>query len=79
MPDEPHDSAGEEAAQKLISLADAAAISGLSHSHLRLLVREGKIWGTKLGRDWLTTEQAVKAYLDTERKTGPKGKRKTSG
>lgn len=56
----------------LISLAQASQISGLSHSHLRLLVRQGKIKATKIGRDWLTTEAAVRDYLATERKPGPK-------
>ena len=32
----------------LLSLSEAAAISGLSASHLRLLVRSGEIWGRKL-------------------------------
>lgn len=74
MPNEPSKSAGEEAAQQLISLAEAAELSGLSHSHLRLLVRQKKIWAIKKGRDWLTTEEAVKTYLVTDRKPGPKTK-----
>ena len=73
MPDKTSDSAGEKAVQ-LISLTEAAEISGLSHSHLRRLVRDGKIWGTKIGRDWLTTEKAVQNYLSTERRPGPKPK-----
>ena len=55
-----------------ITLAQAAEISGLSHSHLRLLARQGKIKSQKLGRDWLTTEDAVRAYMATDRKPGPK-------
>lgn len=74
MPDETDDTAVEEAAQQLITLSEAAQLSGLSHSHLRLLVRKGKIWGAKLGIGWVTTEAAVKKYLATERKPGPKRK-----
>jgi excisionase family DNA binding protein len=74
MPDESNDPAGEEAARKLISLAEAANISGLSQAHLRLLVRQGKIWGTKIGRNWVTTEEAVREYLATDRRPGPKSK-----
>jgi len=59
-------------AEKLISLVEAAAISGFSTGYLRRLLREGKIQGTKIGRDWLTTEEAVKDYLSTERRPGPK-------
>jgi excisionase family DNA binding protein len=64
--------AGDEAAHQLITLAEAAELSGLSHSHLRLLVRRGMIWGKKFGRDWLTTEAAVKEYLAMERRPGPR-------
>lgn len=72
MPDEPHEPAGEDAAKQLITLSEAAEKTGLSHSHLRLLVRHGKVWGTKLGHSWVTTETAVRRYLATERKPGPK-------
>ena len=53
-------------AQEFISLADAAAISGLSLSHLRLLARTGKIEARKIGRDWITTWAAVETYLADE-------------
>lgn len=52
--------------EHLISLKEAAAHSGLSHSHLRLLARTGKIAARRLGRDWFTTEQAVAAYLENQ-------------
>ncbi len=72
MPDEPSESAGKEAAQKLISLAEAAELSGLSAGHLRLLVSRGTIWGTKIGRNWVTTEETVREYLAKDRRPGPK-------
>ncbi len=59
----------------LISLSEAAKRTGLSASHLRLIVRRGEIWGRKLGRNWLTTEQAVRDYLAQEHKPGPKPKK----
>jgi excisionase family DNA binding protein len=74
MPDEPSDSSEEAGVQPPISLAEAAKISGFSQGYLRRLMREGKIRGTKIGRDWLTTEKAVKDYLSTERRPGPKPK-----
>lgn len=58
--------------EDLISLSEAAQQTGLSASHLRLLVRRGEIWGKKVGRNWLTTEQAVQEYLAHDRRTGPK-------
>jgi hypothetical protein len=57
---------------ELISLAEAAALSGLSHGHLALLIRRGDLWGKKIGRDWVTTKQAVLDYLASNPKPGPK-------
>jgi len=57
---------------ELITLREAAEFCGLSHSHLRLLIRRGEIWGKKIGRDWFTTTQAVREYLTRDRRPGPK-------
>ena len=59
----------------LISLSEAAELSGLSHSHLRLLARNDQIWAKWLGRGWFTTEQALNDYLSQDRKPGPKPKK----
>jgi hypothetical protein len=56
----------------LISLRKAARISGLTQPHLALMIRRGKLWGMKIGRNWITTEQAVQKYLASDRKPGPK-------
>lgn len=64
----------EDEAKKLISLAEASQISGLSPAHLRLLVKQGKLWGIKIGRDWVTTTIALQKYLDSDRRPGPKPK-----
>jgi excisionase family DNA binding protein len=58
----------------LITLREAAELSGLSASHLRLLVRRGDIWGVKLGHNWVTTAEAVDDYLAQDRRPGPKPK-----
>ena len=55
---------------KLLSLSEAAERSGLSASHLRLLVRKGDVWGLKLGRNWVTTEKAVHNYLERRGRAG---------
>jgi len=60
---------------KLISIKEAAKISGLTPRHMRLLVNKGTIPGQKLGRDWFTTEQAVREYLARDRRPGPKPKK----
>ena len=51
-------------------------MSGLTTGHLRKLLREGQIEGVKIGRNWLTTEEAVQEYLKQEIKPGPKPKQK---
>jgi excisionase family DNA binding protein len=48
---------------RLISLKEAAARFNISQSHLQLLARTGRLRATKIGRDWLTTPEAVAAYL----------------
>ena len=58
--------------EDLISLKEAASLSGLSHDHLRRLAGRGDLWAKKIGRDWLTTEEAIKEYLAQERRPGPK-------
>jgi hypothetical protein len=56
----------------LISLQDAAKLSGLSQTHLRLLVRNHEVWGKKIGRNWVTTEQAVREYQARAQRPGRK-------
>ena len=73
--DVPEHGSVERAAERLISLAEAAELCGLSAAHLRRLVREGNIWGKKIGRNWVTTEEAVAQYLAQDRRPGPKPKR----
>lgn len=49
--------------EELISLSEAAAISGLSLKHLGLLARQGKLSARKIGRNWVTTREAVAEYV----------------
>ena len=77
MPEQSQLTGGQEAASKLISLAEAAELSGLSAGHLRLLVSQNKLWGTKIGRNWVTTEQAVRDYIVSDPRPGPKTKGKS--
>lgn len=62
----------EGSAERLISLAEAAEISGFSPSHLRYLVSHKIIWGCKIGRNWLTTKEAVLEYKRRGVRPGPK-------
>ncbi len=73
MTDAPNESSNDQPGlDELISLSEAAKLSGLSHSHLRLLARNGEIWVKWLGRGWFTTEKAVQEYLARDRRPGPK-------
>jgi excisionase family DNA binding protein len=49
--------------ERLISLKEAAALCGLSNSHLQLLARKGRLRAKRMGRDWFTTAEAVSEYL----------------
>ena len=71
MPNKPK-SDNQPSFDDLISLTEAAEYSGLSASHVRLLVRNGDIQGKKIGRNWVTTKQAVDDYLARGIKRGPK-------
>jgi excisionase family DNA binding protein len=56
----------------LITLGEAARLSGFTDRHIRKLANENQLWAIKLGRNWFTTAQAVKEYLAKNRKPGPK-------
>ena len=60
---------------ELISLREAAQLCDLSAGHLRLLVNTGKLWGMKIGRNWVTTAKAVEEYLAHDPRPGPKPKK----
>ena len=62
----------EDLTAKLISVTEASQISGLTTRHIRRLIREGEIEGVKIGRNWLTTEKAIRDYLKKDRRPGPK-------
>ena len=61
---------GRPKLEDLISLEKAAKLTGLTSGHLRLLIRQGLIWGTKIGRNWVTTEQAVRDYQASAKPRG---------
>lgn len=57
---------------RLISVSEACEISGFTPSYIRRLLRNSTIEGVKLGRDWYLTEDAIRDYLEKERRPGPK-------
>lgn len=76
MSENPEDFKKQLDLNDLITLNQAAEFSELSVSHLRLLVTRGEIWGRKIGRNWVTTIQAVDEYQKQGHKPGPKSEKK---
>jgi len=61
---------------ELIPLRRAAEISGFTQEHLANLIRTGELWGDKLGgRNWFTTEKALREYMAQNKRPGPKPKK----
>ena len=54
--------------ERWITLNEAAADSGFSHTQLRLLARQGRLRAQKIGRDWFTTAEAVAEYARSPEK-----------
>lgn len=57
---------------QLISLKEAAEISGFTPRHIRRLAQTGKIYAKRMGRDWFTTKNSIQEYLTSNRRPGPK-------
>jgi len=51
--------------EKYISLADLARDSKFTEKYLNLLARSGKLEAHKEGRNWLTSKDALKRYMDS--------------
>lgn len=60
----------EDLTSELISVTRAAELSGLTPGYIRRLLRDKRIEGKRLGRDWFTTEEALREYLKEERRPG---------
>ena len=63
-----------------LTTPEAAQKSGLTKNYIALLARQGKIEGFRIGqaREWFIYTDALEKFLETERKSGPKGPRKKS-
>ena len=46
-----------------ISLKQASMLSGYATDYLGWLIRQNKLNGQKIGRDWFTTNKALESYL----------------
>lgn len=75
MKDKKPSDQGGKLLNEIISLGNASQFSGLSSDHLRRLVENGAIWGVKIGRNWVTTREAVEEYKNQKHPRGPNPKR----
>ena len=65
----------ENQAKNLISLKEAAELSGYSADYIGQLIREGKIPGKQVYTNiaWMTTEEAVMSYKNNKHHKAKKG------
>jgi hypothetical protein len=56
----------------LVPLSEAAKLSGYSMGHLRYLISKGLMQGRKLGRNYVTTREAIEAYRRSNPRPGRK-------
>ena len=52
--------------QNFITLAEASKDSPYSQEYLSLLARKGKLFSKKIGRNWYTTKEAIREYLNNQ-------------
>ena len=52
---------------KLIPLPEAAELAGVREQWLRLLVKDGRVKGIRIGKNWLVDRESAAAY---ERRPG---------
>jgi hypothetical protein len=50
---------------ELITLAEAATLSGFSHSYLKDIAKNGRLKAKKSGGTWLTTVAAISEYKNS--------------
>ncbi len=47
---------------RFLTVGEASRLLGYTPQHTRLLLRTGKLRGSKIGRDWAVREADVRAY-----------------
>ena len=53
-----------------ITTTQAAELMGYDYAHVRLLLRQGKLQGMKMGRDWLVKKKSALVYTQEMEKLG---------
>jgi hypothetical protein len=55
----------------VITIKEAAGLTGYSITHLARLIRTGKLAGKRIGPIWTTTVEALEVYRRTDPRPGP--------
>jgi len=61
--------------REYLTTLEAEHLSGLSRNYLALLLRRGILEGFRPSRDWFIYTDSLEQFLQTPRKSGPKGPR----
>ncbi len=56
---------------KYITTSEASETLGYTIQHTRRLVRDGRLYGAKMGRDWLILRESVAEYVTRSNTTPP--------
>lgn len=62
--------------REMITTTQAAKRSNLSTAYITYLLRNGRLEGFQLAREWLVYADSLETFLATPRKSGPQGPRK---
>ena len=54
--------------QMFITLREAAMYCDYSQEYLSLLARKGRLAAVKIGKDWMTTKEAIEEYIETKKR-----------
>lgn len=63
---------GKMTDSEMITVSEAAKLSGYTPQHVRLLIRQGLINARRAGGIWLVEASSLRSYLDNAPKPGPK-------
>ena len=63
--------------REYLTTPQAADRANLSRLHIARLLRDKKLEGFQMGREWFVYVDSLERYLANPRKAGPKGPRKT--
>ena len=58
------------AEDNLLTVSEVAAKLGYTEQHIRLLLRQGRLGGRKIGRDWMVPYEVVELHA-TQQDTAP--------